>query len=112
MQIPTQIMYAGEMTRQPKGREDRVLWGFHQRLIVAKLKKPRSKAFFKLSISISDSEEALYWGWWNLETKQLQMIYYKKFMVEMCFPYGTKICELKNRGKLVPLAVEILERAE
>lgn len=54
---------------------------------------------------IRKNETSLYWGWKDFEDKKYSMIYYRKELAEMCFPYGYKAEEKRGRGKLVNLVI-------
>lgn len=49
-----------------------------------------------------------YWAWWGIERQAFTMVFRRKFIVEMCFPYGTKVEEERGRGKLLPVDIEII----
>jgi hypothetical protein len=46
-------------------------------------------------------------GWYDSKKEIFSMIYSKRFLLEMCFPYGLKASEEANHGKAYRL--EILE---
>lgn len=50
-----------------------------------------------------------YWGWFDNETQDYQMIWPNKMLTEMCFPYGSKVEEENGRGKMTCLNIEFLE---
>jgi len=51
------------------------------------------------------STKADYWGWYDNEDQRFSMIYPKRFLLEMCFPYGIKACEDQNQGKAYRLEI-------
>ncbi len=54
------------------------------------------------------SLSADYWGWYDNEMEDFsQMIYAKRFLLQMCFPYGIKASEDNGQGKAFRL--EIIE---
>ena len=46
-----------------------------------------------------------YWGWYDNNTKKFSMIYAQHFLLEMCFPYGTKASEEFGKGKAYRLEI-------
>ena len=50
-----------------------------------------------------------YYGWFDNSTQDYRMIWCKKQLVEICFPYGYKIEEEKGKGRLVPLKISFIE---
>lgn len=46
-----------------------------------------------------------YWGYWNFETKRLSLIYPSFIQFQVCFPYGPKAEEERNRGKCLNLRI-------
>jgi hypothetical protein len=46
-----------------------------------------------------------YWGWFDYDKQSFTMIYPKRFLLEMCFPYGIKASEDKNQGKAYRLEI-------
>lgn len=46
-----------------------------------------------------------YWGWYDNEHKDFTMIYAKRFLLDMCFPYGIKASEDHNQGKAYRLEI-------
>jgi len=105
------ILYAYPLGRQPKGRDDVVLWGFYPSLFVCRITHGRDKEYYKVKItSFEGSEdEALYWAWWNNEREEFRHVYYFKDMVQMCFTYELKIYEEKGEGMLTPVNVDIIQ---
>ena len=59
----------------------------------------------------TDTPES-YWGWWDDNRKRWELVFPRKFLVEMCFPYGTDPEELVGRGKLLPVNIKILRRVK
>ena len=78
---------------------------FHIREIYTN--EPRIKL---LKVKVTEgTDSAGYWGWWDSERKQWEYVYIKKFLVEMCFPYGAVAEESRGRGFLRPVNIEVLE---
>lgn len=46
-----------------------------------------------------------YWGWYNNSSQRFNMIYAKRFLLEMCFPYGISSSERVNQGKAYRLEI-------
>ena len=46
-----------------------------------------------------------YWGWYDNKKEIFTMIYSKRFLLEMCFPYGIKSSEETNHGKAYRLEI-------
>jgi hypothetical protein len=49
--------------------------------------------------------EADYWGWFDFEENQFTMIYPQLVILHMCFAYGIKAQENRNRGRAYRLEV-------
>ena len=62
---------------------------------------------YEVTVSEMPDEPMLdsYWGWWDAQRGAFTMVYYAQALVEMCFPYGSKVEEERGRGKLMPVAV-------
>lgn len=70
----------------------------------------------ELKIKISENQQlpgedfhkdliADYWGWYDFKNDNMTMIYPQRFLLNMCFPYGMKICEDTNEGKSYRLEI-------
>lgn len=46
-----------------------------------------------------------YWAWWDNEDNEFQFTAYKRFLVDMCFAYGSKVEEEHGRGHLIPVTL-------
>jgi hypothetical protein len=58
------------------------------------------------NISIDDNDmNPDYWGWFDNDRQEFTMIYAKRFLLEMCFPNGIKICVDNNQGKAYRLEI-------
>jgi hypothetical protein len=62
----------------------------------------------EVNIRISDDQStpvnynsmiADYWGWYDYKDKKFSLIYPKRFLLEMCFPYGIAASERAGQGK-------------
>ena len=51
-----------------------------------------------------------YHAWWENKDNCFIMIWPRKSLVEMCFPYGTKPEEELGRGFLLPVTIKDLEK--
>jgi len=49
-----------------------------------------------------------YWGWWDSERQAFNIVFARKLLVEICFPYGSKAEEDRGRGKLLPVNVRVI----
>jgi hypothetical protein len=56
-----------------------------------------------VELEVEESEEGEYWGWLEFKNNEYRYIYPKRFMVDMCFPYGPQIEEKENKGRRVKL---------
>ncbi len=50
-----------------------------------------------------------YWGWWDAKKEKFSLIFGKHFLLEMCFPYGTKIEEERGNGKAYRINVKLIQ---
>lgn len=53
-----------------------------------------------------------YWGWWDQERQMFNIVFVKKLLVEVCFPYGSKAEEDRGRGKLLPVNITVIRKVE
>jgi len=53
-----------------------------------------------------------YWGWWDSERQMFNIVFFKKLLVEVCFPYGSKAEEDRGRGKLLPVNVQVIRKVD
>lgn len=103
-------LYAGQLDETVPPREY-TLWNFYSSIFVTRLALSgdcRTLREVVITPWEGPEEKALYWGWWDNEDKEFQFIYYGKFLVEMCFPYGCKVEEEAGKGKLMPVHVEVI----
>jgi hypothetical protein len=62
-------------------------------------------------------EGAQYWAWWENKDETgiikraegFELIWRRRFLVDMCFTYGAKVEEERGRGKLCAVDIEPLE---
>ena len=54
---------------------------------------------------VKEGEESPYWGWWDNERQQYEMIFARKILFEMCFTYGYQVEERRSKGKAVNLMI-------
>lgn len=57
-----------------------------------------------------DSAGADYWGWFDNEEKKFTLIWAQLFLLDMCFPYGLKAEEERDRGKAYRLNVKQVDK--
>lgn len=92
---------------------------FGIREISAFLYGKKKEEILKVELTISDDQSlpplpqndpavmtSDYWGWWDNEQKHFSMIYQKRFLLNMCFPYGIESSEEKGKGKAYRLEVK------
>ncbi len=63
----------------------------------------------KVKITEDLSGKSQYWAWFENEKQDYEMVWPKKLLAEMCFPYGSKIEEDRGRGKLTCVNIEFVE---
>jgi len=56
-----------------------------------------------------DDESGTHWGWLRSTRDVPEMIWPKRFLLGMCFPYGPEIEEKSGKGRVVRLAVREIE---
>lgn len=62
-------------------------------------------------VRVTVDAEGDYWGWWYSDTgehhqNRISMIFGHPGLAEMCFTYGSKAEEERDRGRVVQLRVE------
>lgn len=68
------------------------------------------KEIFKVKVKECENEKTnTHWSWWNNKSKSFDYTHFNKLGVTICFPYGVKIMEEENEGKLLPVIVELIE---
>jgi hypothetical protein len=88
-------------------------FGIHPKLASVYGDKPEDIVEIKFKISddqsIPPNDQSMnpdYWGWYDNNSKKFSMmIYAKRFLLEMCFPYGIKASEDKGHGKAYRLEI-------
>jgi hypothetical protein len=87
-------------------------FGIHPNLASIYGKKPED--VIEVCLKISDNQEIPkkdnnmvvdYWGWFDNKKQNFTIIYPKRFLLEMCFPYGIKASEDKGDGKAYRLEI-------
>lgn len=68
-----------------------------------------SKDVYRCRVTEDTEQPDSYWAWWDNERKRFtSIIFHKKLLAEICFPYGYKAEEARGRGVLLPVKVEII----
>lgn len=80
---------------------------FQTRPEITRLYDKSANVLEALVTETSDTKKA-YWAWWDSKEKEFEFVYPEKFLVDMCFPYGTKPETEKGGGYLLPVSIEIL----
>lgn len=87
-------------------------FGIHLSLVSLYGDDPNDIVTLKMKVSddqtlpINEANTAAdYWGWYDNESEEFEMIYAKKFLLEMCFPCGTKPSEDAGQGKACRLEI-------
>lgn len=71
--------------------------------------KEAAKPIIQVEVSEGQDTPGSYWGWWDAGEQRFGIVWYRKFLVEMCFPYGTKAEEERGKGKLLPVNIKVLQ---
>lgn len=87
-------------------------FGIHESLVNLYGNKPEDIVELHMKISEDQSIPKKdnnnipdYWGWYDYEKKEFTLIYAKRFLLDICFPYGIKAYEKNNRGKAYRLII-------
>jgi hypothetical protein len=64
-----------------------------------------------LIAEVNSDPEGEYWAWWDSNTHTFRHVYLTEGLVEMCFAYGTKPEENRDRGRKLRVKVTILREA-
>lgn len=64
------------------------------------------RAIHKVRLTIT--EDGPLWGWWDAKHDDISMVYWSKLLNEMCFTYGSRVEEERDRGRVVRLNVDDL----
>ena len=46
-----------------------------------------------------------YWGWFDNEREEITLIWHKRFLLNICFPYGIEATEKVGKGKAYRLEI-------
>ena len=87
---------------------------YPSRMQVRMCRLPEEMSRPMLEVEVSERTEApgCYWAWWDEEHQRFDFVYPHKGLVEICFPYGTKVEEGQGRGKLLPVNVKVMRETE
>jgi len=95
--------------------EDGEFFDFGISPITASLYGKKAEDIVEVEMKISENQEILenekdiptsdYWGWYDFEREGFTMIYNKRFILNMCFPYGIKSSEDAGKGKAYRLDI-------
>jgi len=91
-------------------------FGIHPKSAVMYGRKPEDIVDVEMRISDDQSipktptKSADYWGWFDFEETALTLVWKQRILLEMCFPYGTKILEEKEMGKMFRLNVSLKKK--
>lgn len=56
-------------------------------------------------VVLTITEDGPLWGWWDVKHNTVSMIYWRRMLAEMCFTYGSRAEEDRDRGRLVRLTL-------
>jgi hypothetical protein len=59
-----------------------------------------------LKVRITEDSDGIWWAWWDNKDNEFQHIYPKRFLVEMCSPYGFIPEEKRGDGRILPVTIE------
>lgn len=87
-------------TRLEHHREGTYLSGFAHSERIAKLyfDKPVERVVVR---DLHEGETSTYWAWWDAQEKRFDFVYTSRSLVEMCFPYGSKVEVERGNGEIV-----------
>lgn len=96
------VMYA---TRLPKHNGGTYLSGFAHSEQIAKLNfyKPVERVTVR---NLREGETSEYWAWWDTKAKRFDYVFMGRSLVDMCFPYGSKVETEKGNGEIVNVAID------
>lgn len=57
-------------------------------------------------VRLTTAHDGEQWAWWDASEHAHTIVYQDEYLVEMCFPYGSKAEEERGRGKVVRVRVE------
>jgi hypothetical protein len=106
--IWTSRMYCSEIPRY--NRQGTIFFNFYPHPLAVKM--CGAKEICEVEVTLTEESIDCYWGWWGKGSQRFEHVYPRKFMVEMCFPYGTDIEIEKGKGNLVPVKITKIGIAE
>jgi hypothetical protein len=108
MQTQPTRMYCGELPDDYRGGT--YLTHFFQSKLGVKMCMDDRRPFPVFEVVVSEGTDTpdSYWGWWDSGRQAFNIVFARKLLVEVCFPYGSKAEEDRGRGKLMPVNIEIL----
>jgi hypothetical protein len=61
-----------------------------------------------IKVRVTECEETpdCYWAYWDLKDGDFSMVYPKRNLVEICFPYGSKVAVERGEGLVLPVRIE------
>lgn len=59
-----------------------------------------------IKVKVVADEAGDYFTWWDAEKDDFHFTAYAKGLVDMCFPYGSRVEEEHGRGKVIRCRVE------
>ena len=90
-----------------------VHFGIHE--TTAKLYGHEPEEIVKVKLEVSDNQEVPpandtsmvedYWGWYDNKKQRFTLVYAKRFLLNMCFPYGIEATEKTGEGKAYRLKI-------
>ena len=88
-------------------RPDESYYGFYYSRTLVEMCGADEKDIVEVVVrELQEGEESPYWGWWDNEKGEFQMIYPGKIPSDMCFPYGPEVEEEKGEGKQMNVSIE------
>lgn len=90
-------------------------FNFYTSRVAVKLAGATDETIRKVMLTVLPEDapvtDETYWGWWDdgpYHPGTISMVFQAPVLVEICFPYGTHVCEMKGEGRVVKLKVEEL----
>ena len=96
------VMFATRLDRHGGGE---YLAGFAHDERVARIYfyKPVERVVVR---DLHEGEVGDYWAWWDAKKARFDFVFPSRSLVDMCFPYGSKIETEKGNGEIVNVFVE------
>lgn len=66
----------------------------------------------KVEITENNDDSPKYYAFWDNSRNRFINVWYTRSLVEMCYPYGTKVLEKNGEGKLMGVDINFLEKVE